>query len=54
MIFSYTFSRFFRNVAEYLRYKNILKDAGVRLVSATQDLPEGPSRRAHGAHPSRL
>jgi DNA invertase Pin-like site-specific DNA recombinase len=42
LVVVYAFSRFFRNVAEYLRYKNILKDSGVRLVSATQDLPEGP------------
>ena len=38
----YNFSRYFRDVDQYLHYKKILKNAGVRLVSATQDIPEGP------------
>ncbi len=38
----YAFSRFFRNVTQYLQYKQKLKEAGVRLISATQDIPEGP------------
>ena len=37
----YNFSRYFRNVEEYLKYKRMLKESGVRLVSATQDIPEG-------------
>jgi site-specific DNA recombinase len=39
----YNFSRYFRNVEEYLKYKRMLKAAGVRLVSASQDIPEGPA-----------
>jgi len=44
MVIVYAFSRFFRNATQYLHYKDLLKQAGVRLVSATQDIPEG----AHG------
>lgn len=39
----YSFSRYFRDVGEYLRYKKILNAAGVKLLSATQDIPEGPA-----------
>lgn len=42
LVIVYAFSRFFRNVTQYLQYKEKLKEAGVRLVSATQDIPEGP------------
>jgi len=42
LVIVYAFSRFFRNVTQYLHYKEKLKDAGVRLISATQDIPEGP------------
>lgn len=42
LVIVYAFSRFFRNVTQYLQYKEKLKDAGVRLISATQDIPEGP------------
>ncbi len=38
----YSLSRAFRNTRSYLNYKAILKDAGVELISATQDFPEGP------------
>lgn len=38
----YAFSRFFRNVTQYLQYKEKLKQAGVRLISATEDIPQGP------------
>lgn len=44
LVIVYSFSRFFRNATQYLQYKDLLKQAGVRLVSATQDIPEG----AHG------
>lgn len=37
----YNFSRYFRNARMYLHYKDILKAAGVRLLSATQEIPEG-------------
>ncbi len=42
LVIVYAFSRFFRNVTQYLQYKEKLKQAGVRLISATQDIPEGP------------
>lgn len=42
LVIVYSFSRFFRNVTQYLQYKEKLKQAGVRLISATQDIPEGP------------
>ncbi|MBJ3786851.1 recombinase family protein [Devosia sediminis] len=42
LVIVYAFSRFFRNARQYLNYKERLKEAGVRLVSATQDIPEGP------------
>lgn len=42
LVIVYAFSRFFRNVTQYLQYKEKLKEAGVRLISATQDIPEGP------------
>ena len=42
LVIVYAFSRFFRNVTQYLHYKEQLKQAGVRLISATQDIPEGP------------
>ncbi len=42
LVIVYAFSRFFRNVTQYLQYKEQLKQAGVRLISATQDIPEGP------------
>lgn len=54
LVVVYSFSRFFRNVAQYLHYKHLLKEAGVRLVSATQDIPEGPQWRAHGNHSRRV
>jgi site-specific DNA recombinase len=38
----YNFSRYFRHVDQYLQYKKLLNNAGVKLVSATQDIPEGP------------
>ena len=37
----YNFSRYFRNARMYLHYKHILKAAGVRLLSATQEIPDG-------------
>ncbi len=42
LVIVYSFSRFFRNVGQYLHYKEQLKRAGVRLISTTQDIPEGP------------
>lgn len=42
LVVVYAFSRFFRNATQYLQYKEQLKQAGVRLISATQDIPEGP------------
>src|SRR5690606_23347276 len=42
LVIVYAFSRFCRNVPQYLQYKEKLKEAGVRLISATQDIPEGP------------
>ncbi|WP_159008420.1 recombinase family protein [Bradyrhizobium sp. S69] len=39
----YNFSRYFRNPQMYLQYKNQLKAAGVRLLSATQEIPAGPT-----------
>ncbi|MDX7951265.1 recombinase family protein [Lichenihabitans sp. Uapishka_5] len=41
VVIVYNFSRYFRNVASYLQYRTLLKNAGVRLISATQDVPEG-------------
>ena len=41
VVIVYNFSRSFRNVAAYLQYRTLLKNAGVRLISATQDVPEG-------------
>ncbi len=41
LVVVYNFSRYFRNVTQYLHYRATLKDAGVRLISATQDVPEG-------------
>ena len=43
LVVVYSFSRFFRNASQYLHYKDMLKAADVRLVSATQDIPEGPN-----------
>ncbi len=43
LVVVYNFSRYFRNVTQYLQYRTTLKDAGVRLISATQDVPEGPT-----------
>ncbi|MGV3575229.1 MAG: recombinase family protein [Devosia sp.] len=42
LVIVYAFSRFFRNATQYLQYKEQLKQAGVRLISATQDIPDGP------------
>jgi site-specific DNA recombinase len=42
LVVVYSLSRFFRNTQQYLEYKNLLKTAGVRLVSASQEIPEGP------------
>jgi site-specific DNA recombinase len=42
LVIVYAFSRFYRNVTQYLQYKEQLKQAGVRLISATQDISEGP------------
>lgn len=42
LVIVFACSRFFRNVTQYLQYKEKLKEAGVRLISATQDIPEGP------------
>ena len=39
----YNFSRYFRNPSQYLRYKDQLNQAGVRLVSATQEIPDSPA-----------
>jgi DNA invertase Pin-like site-specific DNA recombinase len=39
----YNFSRYFRNPRLYLEYKGRLQAAGVKLLSATQDIPEGPA-----------
>ncbi len=43
LVIVYNFSRFFRNVTAYLKYREIFEQAGVKLVSATQDIPEGPA-----------
>lgn len=42
LVIVYALSRFFRNATQYLQYKSKLKEAGVRLISATQEIPEGP------------
>lgn len=39
----YNFSRYFRNPRLYLEYKERLQAAGVKLLSATQDIPDGPA-----------
>ena len=44
----YSLSRAFRNTASYLNYTKILRDAGVELISATQDIPEGPNGELFG------
>ena len=41
LVVVYNFSRYFRNVSQYLQYRETLKNAGVRLISATQDVPDG-------------
>ncbi len=45
LVIVYNFSRFFRNVTAYTKYRDIFEQAGVRLVSATQDIPEGITGR---------
>ena len=37
----YNFARFFRNATAYLQYRKILGQFGVKLVSVTQDIPDG-------------
>jgi site-specific DNA recombinase len=37
----YNFARYFRNTRQYLNYRDELKQAGVTLISATQEIPEG-------------
>jgi site-specific DNA recombinase len=41
LVLVYNFSRFFRNVTAYLKYRDLFEQAGVKLLSATQDIPEG-------------
>ena len=52
----YSFSRYVRNVTAYLHYGSPLRDTGVRLISATQDVPEGaadePMRISFDGHAS--
>ena len=36
----YNFSRFFRNVTDYCNYRRKFREAGVRLISATQEIPD--------------
>ncbi len=48
LVIVYNFSRFFRNVTAYLKYREIFEQAGVKLVSATQDIPEGPAGKIDG------
>jgi site-specific DNA recombinase len=43
LVIVYNFSRFFRNVTAYLKYRDIFERAGIKLLSATQDIPEGPA-----------
>ena len=43
MVVFYSMSRYFRNVRHYLNYKERLRVAGVRLLFATQEIPEGPA-----------
>jgi site-specific DNA recombinase len=37
----YNYSRFFRNLADYVHYRRLFKNEGVELVSATQEIPDG-------------
>ncbi len=41
-VVAYNLSRFFRNTAAYMACKQVLATHGVELVSATQEIPEGP------------
>ena len=52
LVVVYNFSRYFRNVTQYLHYRATLKDAGVRLISATQDVIAEPATgRTQRLHP---
>lgn len=44
-VFVYNFSRFFRDEYECESYRRKLEKAGVKLISATQDVGEGPHAR---------
>ena len=44
-VFAYNFSRFFRDEYEWERYRRKLEKVGVKLVSATQDVGDGPHAR---------
>ena len=41
LVVVYNFSRFFRNPTSYLKYREMFETSGIRLLSATQDIPEG-------------
>ena len=43
LVVVYSMSRFFRNVRHFLNYKERLNAAGVKLISATQEIPDGPT-----------
>ena len=43
VVIVYNFSRFFRNLADYVHYRRLFNEAGVKLVSATQEIPDGPA-----------
>jgi site-specific DNA recombinase len=43
LVIIYNFSRLFRNTASFLEYKNKLAVVGIKVVSATQDIPAGPT-----------
>ncbi len=44
-IYVYNFSRFFRDEYEFEGYRRRLEKAGVKLISATQEIGEGPQAR---------
>jgi site-specific DNA recombinase len=44
-VYVYNFSRFFRDEYEFEGYRRRLEKAGVKLISATQDIGDGPQAR---------
>ena len=43
LVIVYSMSRFFRNIRHYLNYKERLTSVGMKLIAATQEIPDGPT-----------